>query len=234
MLIRNKKKFALGTGMTIAFFAVLILMFMPIFGGTNAFHAADGLFNSISKASTNYFQGVRDNLAAMEEPGAPAPMELPQEIGDNLVTMLEETGMTASYEDGKLAVEGEMKPLLERIVDDGYAMYQNEGEKLENAYGLEPKVATYAWYNFLKAASKEYGQSRQFEVAKTIDDLNSKTVEVGYNYFGVEPTPISEQIFIVIFALVFYVVYTMWWGYSIFNLFEGFGLLMTKTAKKEG
>jgi len=32
---------------------------------------------------------------------------------------------------------------------------------------------------------------------------------------------------------VFYVVYTMWWGYGIFFMCEGLGLEMTARKKKE-
>ena len=33
--------------------------------------------------------------------------------------------------------------------------------------------------------------------------------------------------------LVFYVFYTMWWGYAIFYMFEGFGLTMKKAKVKK-
>jgi hypothetical protein len=33
--------------------------------------------------------------------------------------------------------------------------------------------------------------------------------------------------------LLFYVMYTMWWGFAIFFLFEGFGLTMKKSKIKK-
>jgi hypothetical protein len=33
--------------------------------------------------------------------------------------------------------------------------------------------------------------------------------------------------------LIFYVVYTLWYGFAIFELFEGIGLTMKKSAKQE-
>jgi hypothetical protein len=38
---------------------------------------------------------------------------------------------------------------------------------------------------------------------------------------------------LMIFLLAFYVFYTMWWGYAIFYLFEGFGLTMKKAKVKK-
>jgi hypothetical protein len=32
---------------------------------------------------------------------------------------------------------------------------------------------------------------------------------------------------------VFYVVYTLWWGFAIFFIFEGIGLSMTKAKVKK-
>jgi hypothetical protein len=35
------------------------------------------------------------------------------------------------------------------------------------------------------------------------------------------------------FLLVFYVAYTMWWGFAIFYIFEGIGLSMKKAKVKK-
>jgi hypothetical protein len=35
------------------------------------------------------------------------------------------------------------------------------------------------------------------------------------------------------FLLVFYIAYTMWWGFSIFFFFEGIGLSMKKAKVKK-
>jgi hypothetical protein len=58
-------------------------------------------------------------------------------------------------------------------------------------------------------------------------------VEVGYNYYGIAPESAKSKAGILAFALVFYVIYTLWFGYAILMLFEGFGLEMKKGAKKE-
>ena len=55
-------------------------------------------------------------------------------------------------------------------------------------------------------------------------DQQAKAVEVAFNFNGIEPQNISAKVGIVIFALAFYVIYTLWFGFSIMYLFEGWGM----------
>ena len=43
----------------------------------------------------------------------------------------------------------------------------------------------------------------------------------------------SEKALTVIAMLIFYIVYTMWWGYAIFHIFDGLGLSMKKAKLKQ-
>ena len=234
MLIKHKKQFAIGFIMMLVFFGVLALMFMPLFNGQNSLEASDGLFNSISKASTDHFDAVSASVDALEEKDAAQKLAIPEPLGNNLVTMITATGSTASYADGELTVSGSLNEILRKMVADSKVMFANDGEVIEKAYSIEPREAMYSWWTYANAASKAFKLDKRFDSAKMLDDVKAKAVEVGYNYFGVEPTPVTERIGIVTFALVFYVLYTMWWGFSIFYLFEGLGLLMKKGAKQEG
>jgi len=59
MLIMRRGRFLTGTVLAATFVVVLILMFLPLIGGRNAFEAADRLFNSLAKGSSNYFEDLR-------------------------------------------------------------------------------------------------------------------------------------------------------------------------------
>ena len=50
----EKKSLVKGALLGVVFWVVLGVMFMPLFGGKNAFDASDDLFNSISKGSTHF------------------------------------------------------------------------------------------------------------------------------------------------------------------------------------
>jgi hypothetical protein len=52
-------------------------------------------------------------------------------------------------------------------------------------------------------------------------------VECAYNYYGIEPWKVSDRIGLVLFSLIFYVVYTVWYGYAIIFLLEGWGFTLS-------
>jgi hypothetical protein len=76
-------------------------------------------------------------------------------------------------------------------------------------------------------------RAEQYEAANFLGELKTRTIEAAYNYYGVEPLEIREFAGVVVFLLVFYVIYTMWWGFSVYYLFEGLGITMAKAKKAE-
>lgn len=71
---------------------------------------------------------------------------------------------------------------------------------------------------------KDMTKAGQFEQAKFVKNCMSKAVEPAYNYYEVEAKPVKEEIFLLIASLVFYTVYTMWYGFGLLYLFEGYGI----------
>jgi hypothetical protein len=71
---------------------------------------------------------------------------------------------------------------------------------------------------------KELKKQKQFENAKFVATVQAKAVEVAFNFSGIEPQKITDNILIVIFALAFYVIYTLWFGFAIMYMFEGWGM----------
>ena len=59
-MIAKKKEFFLGAGLLAAFVVVLVVLFMPLFGGKNALQYLDNLYNSISKGSAYYIPEARE------------------------------------------------------------------------------------------------------------------------------------------------------------------------------
>jgi len=52
----------------------------------------------------------------------------------------------------------------------------------------------------------------------------TKAVEPAYNYYQVEAKSVKAEMFMLIAALAFYVIYTMWYGFGLLFLFEGAGI----------
>lgn len=235
MLIRNKSAFNKGMLLTIVFLAVLWYMFTNNFGGTNAFHASDALFNSISKGSTYYIPDVKEGaLEFRGEDYSVTLLEKKPSLADDAVAVLTANGISATPTGSGVAAQGSLSTLFDAAIRDADEMFYNNGDALEKRYGMAPREAMYTWWAVLTSLKKELDHQKQFAAGSYVDKmLIKRAVEVAYNYYGIEPRDVSEEAGIITFALVFYVVYTMWWGYSIFYLFEGFGLEMKAGKKKE-
>jgi capsid portal protein len=60
-----------------------------------------------------------------------------------------------------------------------------------------------------------------------------KAIEPAYNFYKIDGQKVVDHAGMLSGLLVFYVAYTMWWGYAIFYLFDGFGLTMKKAKVKK-
>jgi hypothetical protein len=71
---------------------------------------------------------------------------------------------------------------------------------------------------------KALSRQKEFKSAKIVALVSKKAVETSYNYYGIEPQKISGRMSVVIFSLIFYVIYTLWYGFAIMFMFEGWGM----------
>ena len=234
MLVQNKRSFNIGLLMAISFFVVLAIMFSPVFDGGNAFKASDRLFNSISKGSTYYMPALNEKVQAYK--GKPFEVKFDMEsekTAEHTRTILSANGVEVSGDGSNLVVKGDLGVMLEAAVKDSEALFYNRSEELSGRYGIEGRESLYVWWKTLGSIHKALKAEKKFKLLPVIEDVIAKGVEVGYNYYGIEPEKVSTKAGILTFALIFYVVYTLWWGYAIFLMSEGIGLKMTKGSKKE-
>jgi uncharacterized membrane protein len=89
------------------------------------------------------------------------------------------------------------------------------------------------WYNVLDRMNKTFMKEKMAAEAKICSDVMKKAVEASYNFYKVDAEKVKEKAGLMTFLLVFYVAYTMWWGFAIFFLFEGLGLSMKKAKVKK-
>ena len=91
-------------------------MFLPVFDGKNALKAADRLFNSISKGSTDFIPDLMAKNKAFE--GAALDVTLnfqQQEMTDNAAKLLNASGAETVKQETKLAVNGDLGRVLGRL-----------------------------------------------------------------------------------------------------------------------
>jgi hypothetical protein len=234
MLVVNKKEFNIGVVMSLSFFAILLLMFLPLYGGFNAFEAADRLFNSIAKGSTYYIPRVAKQNEDFrgQQIDVTMKMEDPQFL-KRASQLFFETGATVSAEGDQLRVSGDLGQILALAISHSDEVFHNRGEELAQKYGYHQREILYTWYNALKATGRSLTRQENFKLAAWIDEVSKRAVEVAFNFYRIEPRSAGSAAGILSFALIFYVAYTMWWGYAILYLFEGVGLQMKAGKKKE-
>jgi len=224
-MIARKKEFGIGAGMLAAFFVVLFIMFTPVFSGQNALDYLDSLYNSISKGSAYYIPKVQSEI----EPFNGRQIDLAFDAMDSqqaeqLTTQLMTAGTLVNQNDKALKISGDFGGILKALLADADAMYQNDGEALVKRYGFDARAATYNWWYAANQMDKALKAQKMFKEAKVLELAKTKAVETAYNYYGVQAEKISGRIGVVIFSLVFYVVYTLWYGFAILFLFEGWGM----------
>ncbi|SIO31099.1 hypothetical protein [Halodesulfovibrio marinisediminis] len=235
MLVRDRKSFMLGLAMAISFGCVFAALFMPWYGnGRCAFEASDDLFNSISKGSTHYIGQLREQNKAVENTSVAVTLEYSsKEVAEQAALLLSSVG-TVTIKDAKaLEYNGSLGAMLSEAITDSDKAFYNDEATFMKKYGMLPKVAMYRWWQTLTETEKSLKRQELFAEAVVVNAVMVRGVEVGYNYFGIEPRKASTSYGILTFALVFYVLYTLWWGYALFFLCEGVGLAMKGGSKKE-
>jgi len=224
-MLAHKREFWGGLVMMITFIIVLILFLSPIFGGKNGLDYLDNLYNCISKGSAYYIPKVQEEGRAFQGKSVDLTLHMASAAqAEKTALLYRAAGAAATVSGADLKVQGDLGGILEGALADADAMYYNHGEKVSGKYGYPERHALYNWWKAFKEMERDLKKQKQFKEAKMVDSALTKAIEASYNYYGIEPQKIGEKWFIVLLSLVFYVIYTLWYGYSIMFMFEGWGL----------
>jgi hypothetical protein len=221
----QKQSLFKGVALLVSFSVVLVLLFLPLFNGHNALEFMDNLYNSISKGSANYLPGVRQEILQFKNREIQVSLLMADEKQAAQTAQLFQAGGARAHAEGTaVMIESDMAGFLLNALDDAEKMYANQGEHLRNKYGHDERRVLYNWWNALKAMDFELSKQKLFKEAKLVAMVQNKAVETAYNYYGIEAQSIRHKYVIVIISLLFYVVYTLWYGFGVLYLFEGLGL----------
>ncbi len=219
-----------GLLLLVSFFAILVAIFMPLFPGAtgkkvNGLDYLDNFFNELSKGSAYY---IPEQIKKAEKYNGQQfttslKMKSPE---DAAVTakLFTTNAISATAEAEKVKVSGDFGTMLKIMLDDADNMYHNKGDVLKAKYGVDERQALYSWFQALTAMEKDMTKEGKFEQAKFVKNCMSKAIEPAYNYYQVQAKPVKAEIGLLIAALAFYVIYTMWYGFGLLFLFEGMGI----------
>lgn len=243
MIVRNKKTFGMGAVFAISFLSVLFLIFSPVFGGKNGLQFADDSFNRLSKGSSYFIPKVtKSNEQFMGRVfSSTIKVDKPEDKpGDaekraaNIAKVLTTAGAKAEVNAATVKIEGDLGKVLASALQDSDDMFKNNGEKIKARYSTDDEKKMFRqWHNALAKIMKEFQKEKKIEEAKIVSDVMKKAVEPAYNFYKVEGQKVVDHAGMMSGLLVFYVAYTMWWGYAIFYLFDGLGLSMKKAKVKK-
>jgi hypothetical protein len=234
MLIRNKKMFSLGSFLATSFLGVLLLIFSPVFNGKNGLQFADDSFNRLSKGSSYFIPKVSKTVERVSGRQLMQVITFDKaEDAQTAAKLFITVGGKAESQEAKLTIEGDLSLVLKSILADSDAMFKNNGKIVADRYGMDEKKAMKCWWTALGKIEKNMKKEKLIEEAKIVAEVSKKAVEPAYNFYMIEGEKVADHAGMLSGLLVFYVAYTMWWGYSIFYLFDAFGLSMKKAKVKK-
>jgi hypothetical protein len=221
----QKQSIFKGTALIASFLVILVLLFIPLFHGRNALEYLDNLYNSISKGSANYLPGVKEEVLRFKTRPIDVTLSMADETqASQTAQLVTAGGAGAQVKENRVRIEGDMTGLLLSALADAEKMYANQGGRIRNKYGMDERRVLFTWWSALKAMDFELSKQKLFKEAKLVSVVQNKAVETAYNFYGIEAQSIRDKYGIVIVSLLFYVVYTLWYGFGVLYLFEGVGL----------
>jgi hypothetical protein len=227
-MIASSGKLYGGLALMAAFAAVLVAMFLPFFDGRNALDSMDSLFNSVSKGSAYYVADLRAEAEGLRLNEVAVTLAM---TGENQARQTAELfragGATAEVAEAELRVGGDLGEILDRCLRDADEMFANAGAGVRDRYGYEERRVLFNWWTALHAMDEDLKRQKRFAEAAFVVKVKERAVECAYNYYGIEPWKVSDKVGVVLFSLVFYVVYTVWYGYAIILTLEGWGLSLS-------
>jgi hypothetical protein len=239
MLIVNKRSFARGSALMISFAAVFLLILSPVFpdergGSVDGLHYADNLFNRLSKGSSWFVPEITPRVKAAEGLAVELSFSLKNTASaPDAVKLLTTAGGDAREESGSVRVKADLGRLLGAVLEDCDAAYHDKAEPIGAKYGMDGYKALALWWETLTPMIKELQKIKRIPEAQLVDLVIRKGIEPAYNFRGIEIGSMRGESLHMFGLLFFYIIYTLWYGFAVFELFEGVGMTMKKGKKQE-
>lgn len=254
MLIVNKGPFAKGALLMVTFLAVFAFIMSPMFKDQNGqpqngLQFSDDFFNKLAKNSSDYFDTVKATVAKQlgkqiavtataplpdpkDEPDRTAAQAKANKNAQAMAKALQAAGAQVEVKDNVLSVKADLGAMGEFAYGKAMAVFNvapMDADKPENQ--ADRALCKDLWKGF-GVMMKPLQKAGKVPEAKMLDTVMRKALEPAYNFYGLPGEPVSKNVVLLIGLLTFYVVYTMWYGYGIFFMFEGVGMSMKKSKKK--
>lgn len=233
--IVHPRKFAIGLSGMLIFFLIFACGTSMHYNGSTALAWADNLFNQMAKDSADFHGDASKKVAKHAGEPVKIALKLPDGVqAEQFVAQLNANGARAALEsDGKLHVSGDLGVLSDAALEDAHDAYQNHGQLLAERYGSDAKTVTYQWWALFNGLSKQSLKQNDEPMVNYMQTMTTKVLEPAYNFHDIRAKSARGLALPVTLLLLFYVLYTVLYGLSIYYVFEGLGITITGFAKKQ-
>lgn len=235
MAIAHKKPFFRGLLLLLSFAVMLILILLPLIPGRDGekltgLEYADEVFNELSKGSSYFIPQAEKAAQSMMGKSiylvAPLSSERQAEMAHTILTEAKIPQITV--EGDKVAFRGDLGSILLAAVHDSDLMYHNNGQAIQERYGkVDPLEITATWWHLLNPSIRELQKQNLIAEAAAVDQVIRRAIEPGNNFYGIPAEEVSGNIWLLCGLLLFYICYTIWYGFGIYEIFDGLGLMGT-------
>ncbi|MFU2210820.1 hypothetical protein [Solidesulfovibrio sp. C21] len=234
-MIASKKKLTTGLLLMASFIGVLIVIFLPIFGQErNGLEFSDDFFNKLAKGSSYFIPKVTKEVDTLAGKQVDVSVKFKDpSMAKTVDVLLAKVGATGEAKGDLYEIKGDLGKMLSQVVTDSDYMYKDDGKPVADFYGMDEKKAMEAWYTTLAAMIQPLQKQKLIHEANVVNTVNQKAIEPAYNFYGIPAEHVSEKMLLVTGMLAFYLLYTVWYGFAIFDIFNGIGLSMTRSKMKK-
>ena len=242
MLVRQKKNFIRGVLMLGTFALLFVFLLFPVLHDEynrplTGLQFADNVFNELSKGSSNFIPMCRAEVKKMEGRNIDINVAFTKkpELKDMAVNVLTKAGAKAEIKGDRLYISGDLGAILGSATDMSEKLYNNDA-KVAAMYDLNPAdaqvqaggnaeeaialKAARAWWYSLSPAIKALQKQDKVAEAKAVDQIMRRAIEPGNNFYSLNGAKVKDHVVLLTLMLVFYLLYTLWYGFSIFELFR--------------
>ncbi|MBW2604643.1 MAG: hypothetical protein JRE28_10070 [Deltaproteobacteria bacterium] len=231
-LVVNKKEFTLGAVLAVTFFVLLFIMHTTTvisIKGKSLVNYTDEMFVSVSKGSVYFIP----DLVKIGDKYVGKRLDVKINGSEKSAMIFEKTTAKIELKNGELKIKGDLGEILKNVLKDADAVFKGEDKRLYDRYGYAGREVIHQWWLSLREIEGVYKKAKKFDEIKSLKTVRIKALEPAFNFCGVEAASASQYAWGISAVIVFYVIYTVWWGYAIYFLSEGVGLMMKKSKEKK-
>lgn len=233
MLIHHKTSFVKGVVLLGTFVIICTFLLFPMLRDEYGNHLtglqyADSVFNSLSKGSSYFVPAVRENVSTVMGKSVKMDVALNHEMAESMVKVYASCGARAHINGNRLIIMGDLGAILSAATDVGDRLYFNDTKTIESKYKQPALLVSRCFWYTLNPGIKDLQRQGMIAEAKVVDQVLRRALEPGNNFFSVPVAKVSDHIFLIVVMLMFYIIYTLWYGFGIMEIFQGIGLSLHK------